>query len=595
MGNSVIQTIIKCLLLFSLVTSGVAFSIELNQIAKLAKGGAPELAISLLDQSQPSVEKDFVAWVQWEQQRAAIYTQWKEWDKLLLRLENLPENLPPFFVNWVIESQALAYLKLDQPNLALQRLRQLLWQEDTSGIYRNFPRWRRQLIEVYLELGFYDDSRRAIVRFSHDYPDRSQQVDLLKAKVLLESKRYGEVAELLSGSEEIDEILIRLYAELSGKAANLNAVITRIKKQLGEKGLSAADKTRFLWLLSLALERGGSEAAELIAMEQSIRLLSPVQMRPSLLRPSADKIWRNYVRLGNELGNRAELLTGDDEAWFALAKKVEAKSLVSARSLYAVLAQNARNKSMRSRAAIRLSELLLDKEAKDLERLNALEWLYLDAAHFQEKLQIPERIRYQLVDHVLLRGDIQLAKELMQGLEKSPSDQDQLEWNLRRARVQVLSGDYQRGSTLLSELLNKTDTLDKRQIDRVLQVVFDLQTVESHPAAIEHLNVLYGLALDAKQKREILYWLADSYKGLKQYHDASVLYLRSATLFGVNALDPWAQTALYNAAETLTHGGHLDDAKRIYEKLLKATDNPARRSLLRHNIQQLWLKNTLEQ
>jgi len=54
-------------------------------------------------------------------------------------------------------------------------------------------------------------------------------------------------------------------------------------------------------------------------------------------------------------------------------------------------------------------------------------------------------------------------------------------------------------------------------------------------------------------------------------------------------MDPWAQTARYNAAEALQKAGLVDDARRIYEALLKVTREPARRSVLRHNIQQLWL------
>ena len=87
--------------------------------------------------------------MQWEQERAAIYTQWQEWDKLLLRLETVPENLPPYFMNWVIESQALAYLKLGQPARSLERLRQLLWNNSATDTQRYLPSWRRMLIEVY--------------------------------------------------------------------------------------------------------------------------------------------------------------------------------------------------------------------------------------------------------------------------------------------------------------------------------------------------------------------------------------------------------------------------------------------------------------
>jgi hypothetical protein len=58
---------------------------------------------------------------------------------------------------------------------------------------------------------------------------------------------------------------------------------------------------------------------------------------------------------------------------------------------------------------------------------------------------------------------------------------------------------------------------------------------------------------------------------------------------GPDAMDPWAQTARFNAAESLQKAGLVDDARRIYQSLLAVTEEPARRSVLRHNIQQLWL------
>ena len=68
-----------------------------------------------------------------------------------------------------------------------------------------------------------------------------------------------------------------------------------------------------------------------------------------------------------------------------------------------------------------------------------------------------------------------------------------------------------------------------------------------------------------------------------------MLYLQSAMLPAPNSMDPWAQTARFNAAESLQLAGLTDDARRIYQELLSITDDSARRSVLSHKIQQLWL------
>ena len=120
-------------------------------------------------------------------------------------------------------------------------------------------------------------------------------------------------------------------------------------------------------------------------------------------------------------------------------------------------------------------------------------------------------------------------------------------------------------------------------------MLFDMQTVELHAQAIEHFNQLLRLEIEPKQRREILYWIADSYRGLEKYDQAALLYLQSAMLPAPDAMDPWAQTARFNAAESLQQSGLVDDARRIYEELLAMTDDQARRSVLNHKIQQLWL------
>jgi len=43
----------------------------------------------------------------------------------------------------------------------------------------------------------------------------------------------------------------------------------------------------------------------------------------------------------------------------------------------------------------------------------------------------------------------------------------------------------------------------------------------------------------------------------------------------------------------LQKAGLVDDARRVYQSLLDITKEPGRRSVLRHNIQQLWLTQSV--
>ncbi|NIT63003.1 MAG: tetratricopeptide repeat protein [Gammaproteobacteria bacterium] len=178
----------------------------------------------------------------------------------------------------------------------------------------------------------------------------------------------------------------------------------------------------------------------------------------------------------------------------------------------------------------------------------------------------------------------------MRSLEQAPAAAEPLMWSLRRARVFIMAGQHKLGVEVLQQLLTQHETLAKEQIDRILQVLFDLQAVERHDAAYGLFETLLRRNEDTQSQREILYWMADSRKAAGRFEDAAWLYIRSANLPGPQTLDPWAQSALYQAADALASAGLTPDARRIYRDLLEHTDDPGRRAVLRRNLQQLWLK-----
>ena len=73
------------------------------------------------------------------------------------------------------------------------------------------------------------------------------------------------------------------------------------------------------------------------------------------------------------------------------------------------------------------------------------------------------------------------------------------------------------------------------------------------------------------------------------------LYLKSATLTDVTAMDPWAQTARYSAAKALAEAGLLEDARQIYSGLLRATRDTSRKAVLQNEIQRLHLVSSAKQ
>ena len=165
---------------------------------------------------------------------------------------------------------------------------------------------------------------------------------------------------------------------------------------------------------------------------------------------------------------------------------------------------------------------------------------------------------------------------------------------LRQSRVLLLGGKIQQGDQVLDELIAQYTQPDKDDTDHILQILFDLQTIQANEQAIKHFRQLLKLAIEPQQRREIMFWMADSFKSLKQYERAALLYLQSAMFPGPDTMDPWAQTARFSAAESLQKAGLVDDARRIFESLLAITSEPIRKSVLRHKIQQLWLTQSTE-
>jgi tetratricopeptide (TPR) repeat protein len=221
--------------------------------------------------------------------------------------------------------------------------------------------------------------------------------------------------------------------------------------------------------------------------------------------------------------------------------------------------------------------------------------LYLESERYADVEDLPPVIRYRLIDTALESGDLKTASRLMAGLAVPPDGSDRFEWDLRRARVAVFTGEVDQGVELLQQLLASDDKeWDQQQVDRLLQVVFDLQTVQYHQQALMLFGALLDKRLDEQQRRELLFWMADSLQVLEKYDQAAYLYLKSATLSDPMAMDPWAQTARYRAAKALVEAGLLKDARQIYSSLLRATRDASRKAVLENEIQRLHLVSAVK-
>ena len=554
---------------------------RLDLLKNVSAAGAPELTLKMLDQAQPMVDVDLYEWILWEQERFSILSRWRQWDELLVRVESLPDDIPEQFQHQADTYKVQAYLELGQTLTARKILRGLVWQPG-AGNSSEYQTWRRQIVNSYLRDGRTEDARVAMLRFDQDFDSSDLEWVLLRSRVLIESGRHEQAIQILQDQDHWKARLTSLFARFQLQQID-QVELWKLVKQLSKEA-SDAEELASLWVLGFYATREMSLVDKVVALESLFRIdvSSPLE----LFQVSVDSLWQAYIEYASLVGNRSELLLGDDENWLTLAQNASSVTPVKARSLFAMLIARSGKAEITSKAANGYMQTFA--EIDEAERI-LLDNLFNQSQTFSSADKIPPGIRYQLVDLALRSADIEEATRLMSGLTTTPQGTSQFNWRLRQSRVLILGGRYDEGNQVLQDLILAYEEPNKEDTDRILQVLFDMQTVNLHQQAIAHFNRLTSLQIEPKQRREILYWIADSYVGLGQYDQAAVLYLQSAMLPAIDAMDPWAQTARYHAAESLQKSGLVDDARRIYQDLLRVTQDPAQRSLLSHNIQQLWL------
>jgi hypothetical protein len=566
--------------------------VELAEITRLAKGGASQLALSLLSQHQPAYQDDDKQWLRWERARLRIMEDHGRWSELAEHIAAYPFAPPEEFRQWSTQLQATALINAGEYAAARQLLRSLIWRPYAGGVVtgERLLRLRHLVLQSYLEEGRTRDAYAAMLRYYQDYGEQGGEAQLLRAKVLLVAGRAGESLILLKKMVPggVVDVLLALAILRSGGSAA--ATILEQTRMLAVKETDA--RLRWLWLavMAEAAQQEEDNANLIIALERLLPLEQAVQIPGSerrLFTFTAEQLWQGYIAYAGRVGNYEQLLLGDDAAWLAAAEQTEARYPVRKRSLYALLALRGADVTVRERAHQAL--LALFDEMGD-EGVVLLRRLYLEGERYAGEGALPQSVAYRLVDEAIKDADLALASRLLQQLPQPPGGTELFAWQMRRAKVFLLAGDYAQSDTLLSTLMPTAGALDDAQRDQLVQLLFDLQAVNEHERAFRLFAAMYENIAAVALRRELLFWMADSRKAQSLHADAARLYLQSATLSDNNSMDPWAQTARYQAAKSLGEAGMMMDALYIYRQLLRVTENPERRSVLRHELQQLRLQ-----
>ncbi len=569
-----------------------------KDIDELVNLHAPGLALNYIKREQPEYnEDDPMDWLYWEQKRISLLKYMQQWQMIDSRISQQSKNLSSFKVatadrNWFLTEQLRALIALKQYQLALSKTRQLLWSASNLVRTNTYAAWRRIIIQIYLNQSNINDAQIAMRRYQQDYGELQNEDGVgwlqLQAELLIQLQQYSEAVTLLKQIKKPEAQALVLLAKINAKMISpLNALDSA---QLVLASISEDDvrKNLFQYIaLVAAIAADDIDQAillhEILLSEQNLTL-SDSLMRTGGIEINADRLWGLYIDKGNLVANRKGLLKGNDESWYALANNLFQTDPLTAKSLFAVLSVKAGQKLHRELSMKQLVKLM-DINQQPLELINRL---FTESKYISKISDVVPEVRYRLIDFNLSRSNVKAAAALMADLKQPPEDQPQFDWNLRRARVLILSGSFGQGAKVLNEMLSN-EKIESLQVEKYLQVVFDLQAVEQHQVSLELFTQLQKRVDDVRLNRELMFWKAESYHGLKQYEQAAFLFLKSARSPD-NVYDPWYHTATFRAAESMFEAKLFEDAKQRYLHLLKITQNAARKAVIGQRLQAIQLK-----
>lgn len=564
----------------SVVAADAADDSDLARVRTLIRGGAAQLALRLVDQHQPGTSSE--AWVEWEKQRYALYRSQREWGALSARVAKLPPDLEPEFVRWAWTEAAQAELNAGRAAEARRLLRALLWSGDGSSDEQAV--WRQLVIRSYLSDDNVADAHTALLRYRADYRVQSPAWRKLETAILIRAGRAKEAYVLVGELKTHEGRYLGLLAALRSGVMPPAQVAARAQV-LAEETRNKSELSHQAWALAAeAALRANDTLRRIYALERALSGARAHVDPDRLVEVKADDLWRAYERYAEGVGNEARLLVGNDADWLKQAESYKRDDAMQARAFYAFLATHGGRRDTRRLAAQRLTDSLVEDGRGEVLRA-----LYSASQRYPELKQVPEYVRFRLADLALEDYDIEFAGKLLQGLDRPPGDEDRDLWALRRARVLIYAGDFRTAQDILSGLVDGERKLTEALADRVLQVLFDLQAADRHAQAIALLESLFRQVDNPRVEREILYWIAESRSVLGEHQQAAELYLRSANHRHPTGGDMWGQTARFHAGEALGKAGLAQDARLVFQALLRHTADAKQRAVIERSIQQLWL------
>ncbi len=551
----------------------------LEQIRNLLELGTIQLAYRMVVDERPHYQNTAEE-LQWEALFFELSWQLQVWDEIISRAD---EVLQPDIYSVAQLYAARAELHLQQYDNALKRVRSVILQqpEDQSLIID----LRELVAHIFVEEGSLADAEIALTLFDRDYRPSAPEWEHRYVRVLFLSDRFNSARARLAPLQTLESQLLDLYAQYRSQALSPADVVSQGLEVEPQYQTEPALHAELWTLINLAAQSYKDFELQITAIESALAInytpASNWEHLPVVPLISEQTLLDTYDQFAKVIGNDIGLIIGDDASWYQLAQEFEITSPTTARALHAYLARHAYDEASRDRSTQVLADVLFAAGLYEL-----LDLLFVGTDLFDVS-KVSEETQTRLANVALRDKEYAKALKVIDEMPE-PQEAEALEsWRLTQARIAIAIAEYDKSERLLDELITNLPVNPIQDaIDRIVQVIFDLQEREQHGLAIQTFIKLFNRVPEAQAKREILRWISESYSASENHASAAERLLQSAMLGG-HWDDEWGLSARLQAADEMVRAGFIHDARVIFTELHEDTLDPRNRSLIENRLNNL--------
>jgi hypothetical protein len=517
-------------------------------VRAMVNAGAVELALARVDALQPR-DAGAPRWAEWEGVRCDALARINRHDALLARVKALPDGATAAPLGSCLVAAAHAALATNDPAAARAHAARLLWQGSPSATEAKAV--RLSVIESYIAERRGDDAYRSMLRYQQDYQPLERGVADRFAEALIDLGMDRDALNWLGRTDQVSPSLLRL--QLRGAMLTPDAVIAQARA-----AYARAPDAGYWRTIHEAAVRAGNGPLQIEALERVLQSIEPRNTGGA--SEASHRLWQAYLAMAEQIGNREQLLMGEDAAWADSAARRLGSDAVLSRAFYGYLAQRAQNPDIRRDAQLQLA-FSLSSAGLDLAALRIMQSIGFEAE------ALDPQTRYLLGTLAAKRSDAPAALKLWNGLS-TPANVNAVDWQLTLARTALQAGNASLSAETVDRLLAGRTSVSTELAQAILELGQEMLDLRALDAAQSVYEPLAQLAADA-HARQALFGLGRVHELKNDAPAAAAAYLRSALLVQAAAPDNLAFQSRLLAALNLMRAGLKEDARAQFEWLVK--------------------------